>query len=199
MSEIAKYYCPYCKHKYDISNYCDSCREIINCSFANGDLKSMSNYEPDENILSKITSGTESTDDPVNHPNHYQTKSGLETIQVIEAFTDGLEGIEAVCTANVIKYICRWKKKNGLQDLKKAQWYLNKLIKHVEESVDEAKQVKTEAVKINREVTLRKLKDACDLVFEAWERWPDELMNYHGNITDFLKEKQKAEKEKNNE
>lgn len=74
----------------------------------------------------------ESDDEMVSHPDHYQAKSGLETIRVIEAFTDGLEGIEAVCTANVIKYICRWKKKNGLQDLKKAQWYLTYLINHVE-------------------------------------------------------------------
>ena len=70
--------------------------------------------------------------DPVNHPDHYKTKTGLETIDVIEAFTDGLIGIEATDTGNVIKYICRWKKKNGLQDLQKAQWYLNHLINHVE-------------------------------------------------------------------
>ena len=68
----------------------------------------------------------------VTHPAHYQTKSGLETIEVIEAFTEDLTGIEAVDTGNAIKYICRWKKKNGLQDLKKAQWYLNHLINHVE-------------------------------------------------------------------
>lgn len=72
------------------------------------------------------------TEDLVNHPSHYKTKSGLETIDVIDAFTEDLVGMEAVCTANVIKYICRWKKKNGLQDLKKAQWYLNKLINVVE-------------------------------------------------------------------
>lgn len=76
----------------------------------------------------------ENDDKMVSYPDHYQTKSGLETIQVIEAFTDGLEGIEAVDTANVIKYICRWKKKNGLQDLKKAQWYLTHLIEHVEKT-----------------------------------------------------------------
>lgn len=70
--------------------------------------------------------------DMVNHPNHYQTKSGLETIDVIEAFTAGLEGIEAVCTANVIKYICRWKKKNGIEDLRKASWYLQRLTRHME-------------------------------------------------------------------
>lgn len=70
--------------------------------------------------------------DNVNHPSHYKTKSGLETIDVIRAFTEDLVGIEAVDTANIIKYICRWKKKNGLEDLKKAQWYLNNLIEKVE-------------------------------------------------------------------
>lgn len=81
--------------------------------------------------LNKGMYGTTEPDN-VNHPNHYKTKNGLETIQVIEAFTDGLEGIEATDTGNVIKYICRWKKKNGLEDLKKAQWYLIHLINHVE-------------------------------------------------------------------
>lgn len=70
--------------------------------------------------------------DVVNHPPHYKTENGLETIDVIEAFTADLKGIEATDTGNIIKYICRWKKKNGLQDLKKAQWYLNHLITHVE-------------------------------------------------------------------
>lgn len=70
--------------------------------------------------------------DLVNHPNHYISETGLETIDVIEAFTHDLEGIEAVCTANVIKYICRWKNKNGVQDLKKAKWYLERLINKLE-------------------------------------------------------------------
>ena len=70
--------------------------------------------------------------DIVNHPDHYKTSSGLETIDVIEAFTEDLEGIEAVCVGNIIKYITRYKKKNGLIDCRKAQWYLNKLINHLE-------------------------------------------------------------------
>lgn len=76
----------------------------------------------------------ESTDKMVSHPDHYQSKTGLEVIDVIEAFTSDLTGIEAADTANVIKYICRWKKKNGLQDLNKAMWYLQNLINHVEEN-----------------------------------------------------------------
>lgn len=73
-----------------------------------------------------------SSKDNINHPDHYKTKSGLEAIDVIKAFTEDLKGVEAVDTANIIKYICRWKKKNGVEDLKKAQWYLNDLIKTVE-------------------------------------------------------------------
>ena len=64
----------------------------------------------------------------VNHPEHYQSKKGIEVIDAMDAFTEGLEGIEAVDTAQVIKYICRWKKKNGLEDLKKAKWYIDHLI-----------------------------------------------------------------------
>ena len=76
--------------------------------------------------------GLDPIPDKVNHPSHYKSETGLEAIDVIEAFTFDLNGIEAFDTGNTLKYICRWKKKNGLEDLKKAQWYLNHLIKHVE-------------------------------------------------------------------
>lgn len=68
----------------------------------------------------------------VTNPPHYQSETGLEVIEVIEAFTSGLKGIEAVDTANIIKYVCRWKKKNGIQDLKKAIWYAQHLINYLE-------------------------------------------------------------------
>lgn len=71
-------------------------------------------------------------DNLIYHPNHYQSETGMEVIDVIEAFTFDLKGIEATDTGNIIKYMCRWKKKNGLQDLKKAMWYLQHLIYHVE-------------------------------------------------------------------
>ena len=72
--------------------------------------------------------------DMVNHPKHYKAKNGMEVIDVIEAFTANLKGYEAIYTGKVIKYICRWKEKNGLEDLRKAQWYLNRLIKNIEEN-----------------------------------------------------------------
>ena len=65
--------------------------------------------------------------DMVNHPSHYCTGK-IECIDAIESAVSELSGLDAVCTANVIKYVWRWKHKNGSQDLRKAQWYLNKLI-----------------------------------------------------------------------
>lgn len=66
--------------------------------------------------------------DNVNHPKHY-TAGGIECIDALASATAGLEGIEAVCTANAIKYLWRWKRKNGTEDLRKAVWYINRLIK----------------------------------------------------------------------
>lgn len=81
----------------------------------------------------------ESDDKLISHPPHYQSSSGLEVIDVIEAFTEGLEGIEATDTGNIIKYACRWKQKNGVQDLKKIMWYCQHLIDHLEKKVLPAK------------------------------------------------------------
>lgn len=53
----------------------------------------------------------ESEDKMVSHPEHYMSKTGMEVIDVIEAFTDELKGVEATDTGNIIKYACRWKKK----------------------------------------------------------------------------------------
>ena len=71
--------------------------------------------------------------DNVNHPAHY-TQGGIECIEAIKAATVGLEGIEAVCTGNAIKYIWRWKQKNGIEDLKKARWYVDRLIEEGEKN-----------------------------------------------------------------
>lgn len=73
----------------------------------------------------------ESQDKMVSHPDHYQAKNGMEVINVIEAFTEGLNGIEATDTGNIIKYACRWKHKNGIQDLEKIIWYAQHLVDHL--------------------------------------------------------------------
>ena len=64
----------------------------------------------------------------VDHPNHYQSETGIEVIDVIKAFTSELSGEEAFCIGNAIKYICRYSKKNGVEDLEKAKWYIDRVI-----------------------------------------------------------------------
>lgn len=64
----------------------------------------------------------------VDHPNHYQSEMGIEVIDVIKAFTSELSGEEAFCIGNAIKYICRYSKKNGTEDLEKAKWYIDRAI-----------------------------------------------------------------------
>lgn len=65
--------------------------------------------------------------DNVNHPSHY-TQGKVECIDALESATVGKPGIEAVCVANVIKYLWRYEEKNGIEDVKKAQFYLNRLL-----------------------------------------------------------------------
>ena len=69
--------------------------------------------------------------DVVNHPSHY-TKGRIECIDAIDSATVGKTGIEAVAVANVIKYLWRYEEKGGLESVRKAKWYLNKLISELE-------------------------------------------------------------------
>lgn len=69
--------------------------------------------------------------DMVNAPPHYN-QAGIECIDAIAAATSGKTGIEAVCVANVVKYLWRYELKNGVEDVKKARWYLDRLIGELE-------------------------------------------------------------------
>ena len=75
--------------------------------------------------------------DNVNHPAHYNTG----TIEVINYIKDKLdyEAFVGYLTGNIIKYISRYKFKNGVEDLKKAEWYLNYLINYIENTSTEEK------------------------------------------------------------
>ena len=66
-----------------------------------------------------------SNQDNVNNPVHYN-QAGIECIDAIEAALD--EGFEYYLQGNVMKYLWRYRYKNGAEDLKKAEWYNKKLI-----------------------------------------------------------------------
>ena len=72
----------------------------------------------------------------VNHPEHYQTKNGIECIDAVAAATEDLKGEEAFCIGSAIKYLWRYRKKlHPKEDLKKAVWYIEKIINKMEEMV----------------------------------------------------------------
>ncbi len=77
--------------------------------------KKQANQQSDNIELNKL----------VNHPDHY-TNSSIETIDMIESIT--AEGFHYYLEGNILKYLARYRHKNGIQDLQKALWYLNKLI-----------------------------------------------------------------------
>ena len=77
------------------------------------------------------THGAPADRDMVNHPAHYN-KGPVECLDAIESAVMGLRGIEAVYAAHVIRYVWRYPMKNGLEDLKKAEFYLQRLIREVE-------------------------------------------------------------------
>lgn len=71
--------------------------------------------------------------DNVNHPEHYQSESGIECIDAIRAAV-GYDGFVAHCRATAIKYAWRsGKKKAHAEDLRKAAWYLDKAASVIEE------------------------------------------------------------------
>lgn len=64
--------------------------------------------------------------DMVNSPPHYT--GAIDCIDAIQVAIEDLQGQEAYCTAAAIKYLWRWKKKGGTQDLEKARWYINRML-----------------------------------------------------------------------
>jgi hypothetical protein len=65
--------------------------------------------------------------DPVNHPSHY-TQGGIECIEAIQAALT-LEEFKGYCKGNVLKYVWREQHKGGNESLRKANWYMQWLVK----------------------------------------------------------------------
>ena len=77
-----------------------------------------------------VTEQAEPEHDAVSHPAHY-TSGGIECIDCIKAALG--EYFMGFLVGNVIKYSYRYRNKNGLEDLKKARWYLDRAIKEIED------------------------------------------------------------------
>lgn len=131
---------------YVSPDICRSCANINETCVPENDnccsgYKPLSNKMPDDEkefllrrvIEANLMTGDDSDTakpDMVNHPNHY-TQGGIECIKAIEASMPP-DGFQDYCKGNVMKYVWRFRQKNGLEDLKKARVYLNWMIESVE-------------------------------------------------------------------
>ncbi|HFK1040675.1 TPA: DUF3310 domain-containing protein [Listeria monocytogenes] len=78
-------------------------------------------------IKSRLIEFTD-TSDNINNPSHY-TAGGIETLDYIKA---KVSDYPSYAVGNIFKYVSRYEHKNGIEDLKKAQFYLNDLIERME-------------------------------------------------------------------
>ena len=131
----------YCDHEIDKYTHYKDCPDCVFNCFCNS-VGVMDDFDdlPDcalESAVKLIESPDPNEDldepanDPVNHPNHY-CQGGIECIDAMEAAL-GKASVANFCVCNAFKYIFRHKAKNGLEDIKKAMWYLDKYLKLYDE------------------------------------------------------------------
>ena len=119
--------------------FCDECHGCNIClleKFSGGVMCDFHEWSDDKLAIAYdhvYKNMDENVPDMVNHPQHY-TQGGIECIDALKAATVGKRGIEAVCVANVIKYLWRYEEKNGIEDVRKAKFYIERLLKELEES-----------------------------------------------------------------
>lgn len=120
--------CDVCKYGGEIIHACTECDD----SYSGFKLRGWNDttYEGD---LEAVTEDVKP--DPVNRPAHY-TSGGIECINAMQA-AFGDEAVKDFCLCNAFKYLWRHREKGGLEDLKKARWYLNRLIREMEVTGDE--------------------------------------------------------------
>ncbi|WP_373782234.1 DUF3310 domain-containing protein [Jeotgalibaca porci] len=90
--------------------------------------------ELDERMKAAIAHGYDEVPtvaDIINEPSHYKGRHGLEAIEVVRNFGND-DMIAGFYWGNAIKYMTRYRNKNGLEDLKKARKNLDWLIEHME-------------------------------------------------------------------
>ena len=122
-----------------LENFCDMREE---CCIGDYDMCPIKSIVKDcslfgdvsDDVLDKCLESIEIYDanpEMVCHPAHYN-QGKVECIDAMAAATVNKRGIEAICVSNVIKYLFRYETKNGLEDVKKAQFYLNRLVDELE-------------------------------------------------------------------
>lgn len=112
-------YCVDCINQFALFS-AEPCKSCIN----RGGKKD--NFAPLKDFGFAPSVNEKPVNDNVNHPSHYETGS-FECIDVMLE-TQGKEAVKNFCLCNAFKYIYRHNNKNGLEDIQKAKWYIDKYI-----------------------------------------------------------------------
>lgn len=112
-------YCVDCINQFALFS-AEPCKSCIN----RGGKKD--NFAPLKDFDFAPSVNEKPVNDNVNHPSHYETGSFECTDVMLE--TQGKETVKNFCLCNAFKYIYRHNNKNGLEDIKKAKWYIDKYI-----------------------------------------------------------------------
>lgn len=112
----------------------------------------------------------------VDHPNHYN-RGGIETIDFIEDQNMGF------LIGNIVKYISRYRHKNGFEDLKKALWYFNRLIKETIRRYENNTIDSYIPVAAYEKISLDSYAEEQGLTYDETE-FIRELLNYQFNMED---------------
>ena len=114
------------RYEHDGCNGCESYYAESNelpCSICKGNVESSNPYYP---LLNDFWKPAGKQDDVVNHPTHY-TQGSVECIDAMKS-AFGTAELAAYCKIAAFKYIWRCERKNGVEDVKKAIWYMNKYL-----------------------------------------------------------------------
>lgn len=119
--------CNGCEYEYDVICTAEGieCSSIAFCDVITNkvreEVSKAPTIEKGENRYEK----NRNKHDNVNHPEHYEGHCSIECIDAM-IMTFGVKRTAEYCVQNAYKYVWRYKYKNRLEDLKKAEWYVDK-------------------------------------------------------------------------
>lgn len=116
------------KQFVDLIDECEACLDCENCELGIRDCHCCiyDMWEYRDRLKARYQKLKDNSSDNVNHPKHYETGK-FECIDVMLE-TQGVEAVKSFCICNAFKYLYRHGRKNGVEDVKKAIWYLNKFV-----------------------------------------------------------------------
>lgn len=125
IADLAEQSLKYCEG----DDVCDGCLGKDFCHLVPSALAEIEIELPP--IIKAVDVATQSDKtDIVNYPSHYETGK-FECIEVMTE-TLGADAVKDFCICNAFKYLYRFKRKNGIEDVKKAKWYINKYLEMTE-------------------------------------------------------------------